>query len=182
LIRVDPNTTVFAIWNTTAGGNSMPATPGTGVGQYSSGDSPKNLFDRDWFSYFCNYGFGDAITENVTSGENTGVYMTFPGDPFFLRAFRIVVAGVSRKRDPLRITIEASNQTGIALTLGTSWILIHNGSTGLNTAPTSTNQPGVSQVVNTRASPFSSYRFIFTSKRDADICTDMAELELFKMI
>jgi hypothetical protein len=68
----------------------------------------------------------------MTCGENTGIYLTLNSGPFTLVAFYFVTGGYSQLRDPLTITIEG-NQA--ALTLGSNWKLIYNGSTGLKNDP-----------------------------------------------
>ena len=169
---------VSAIWNTTAGQNGSPSTPGTGIGTYWSGDSPKNVFDGNWASSFASYGVGNASWWSNTSGVNVGVYLTIPTSPFILKAFRFITTTNTYNRDPMKLTIEGSNLVGSALTLGSSWTLIYNGTTGLDIDPGRT-QPGVQQILNGNVSPFSSYRFIITKKRYIDTCVNYAEIELY---
>lgn len=180
MLRIPSTVNISAVWNTTAGHNSLPATPGTGIGNYFPPLSPQNVFDGDWATSFASYGFGYASIPTATGGLNTGVYLTIPGDPFVLNAFRIVTTGsVEVTRDPLKLTIEGSNLIGSALTLGSSWILIYNGTTGLDINPGRT-KPGICQTINNNTSTFSSYRFLFTERRAGDIyCIDYKEIELY---
>lgn len=166
------------VWNTTAGQNSWPATPGTGIGNYWNIQPPQTVFDGNWTSAFASFGVGNSTTVIATSGLNTGVYLTIPGDPFVLKGFRFITAGFSTLRDPLKLTIEGSNLTGSVLTLGSSWSLIYNGTTGLDVDP-GRNLAGVRQTLNNNTSTFSSYRFLIFERRGTSACVEYSEIQLY---
>ena len=157
----------------------MPATAGSGSGQYWFIQSPAYVFDGDWSSSFCSYGVANAFNSSAQGGLNTGIYLTVPGDPFALKSFRIIKGGYSAVRDPLRMTIEGSNQTGSALTLGSSWTLIYNGTTGLDVNP-GFFQPGVQQMLVNNTLVFSSYRFLMTQHRSTTTCIEYNEIEMYQ--
>lgn len=179
LLYIPPTLTVFPIWNTTAGQNSIPATPGTGVGQYYFPYPPANLLDGDWSSSFCSYGVATAFTYSASAGVDTGVYFTLLESSFILRGFRIVKGGHSSQRDPMKLTIEGSNQTAAALALGSSWTLIYNGTTGFDINP-GFFKPGAKQTLMNNTLPFSSYRFLMTQIRSTSTCIEYTEIELYR--
>ena len=180
LLTLPSTVNAYAIWNTTAGQNSVPSSEGLGIGNYYYNQYARNLFDGNWTTAISLYGVGNASTSTTTAGLNTGVYLTIPGDPFFLKAFRFVTTPSSDlNRDPLKVTIEGSNLNGSALTLGSSWTLIYNGTTGLD-ATSGRTQPGIRQTLNNNASAFSSYRFLFTQRRGTSAyCIELVEIELY---
>jgi hypothetical protein len=180
-VAINTNVSVFGIWNTTAGQDSMATTPGYNPGQYWPDYSPANVFDGNRTTPYASYGTGNFSYFSLRNGVDTGVYVTVPGDPFYLTAFRVVRAHVSVNRDPLTMTVEGSNQSGSALILGSSWTLIYNGSSGLDISP-SNDLPGTRQILYDNVSLFSSYRFIFTSKRSLETCVEITEIEMFKSI
>jgi hypothetical protein len=82
-------------------------------------------------------------------------------------------------RDPITITLEGSNATGgVALTLGSSWPLIYNGSTGIN----STSAPGratyVTQQNFSNTIPYASYRLLVTLQRGNDTAVQYSESQI----
>jgi hypothetical protein len=76
------------------------------------------------------------------------------------------------------LTIEGSNANNTILGLGSSWTLIYNGTTGLTVHP-GYNKPGLVQLVRSDVLSYSSYRFLFTSKRGLSSCIEIAEIELY---
>lgn len=156
----------------------MSATPGMGAGNYWPANSPNNVFDSNWTTTFASYGVGNVSTITSFGGLNTGVYLTLSGNPFVLKAFRFITTVASSGRDPMQVTIEGSNHVGSALTLGSSWTLIYNGSTGLDINP-GRSQPGLQKTLRNNALPFSSYRFLITERRTNNTCVDYGEIQLF---
>lgn len=78
----------------------------------------------------------------------------------------------------MKMTIEGSNQSGAALTLGSSWTLLYNGTTGLDIAG-AINTAGIQQRLDNNQRSFDSYRFLVTQKRGADTCVEYSEIELY---
>lgn len=146
-------------------------------GQYWYTQNVTNVFDGRSDTYYCSYGTCNSVSSNLSCGQNTGLYVTLKRGPFILNAFRIV-RGTFVSRDPLRMTIEGSNQDGMNLTLGSSWTFLYNGTTGLDViAPL--NSPGIQQSLGNNQLSFSSYRFLITEKRGFQTCAEYAELELY---
>jgi hypothetical protein len=176
-IFIRRNDTVYAVWNVSAGKDSYPSSPGRGAGQYWYLNAPSNVFDGNLTSLFCSYGTCAFSVDNVTCGQKTGVYVTAHQGAFILEAFRIATGQVT-VRDPLAITIEGSNQIGTVLTLGSSWTLIYNGTSGLLTDP-GRYSLGVKQAISNNIVAFASYRFLVVAKRGVEDCVEYAEIQLF---
>jgi hypothetical protein len=177
--EIGANSTVYPIWNTTVGGNSVPSSIGTLSGEYWTDHRPSNVFDGNWTSSFCSYGAVCNYSRfDVHCGENTGVYVTLQDGPIILTGFLVVSGEYGYDRDPTKMTIEGSNQNGIALTLGSSWTLLYNGTTGLNTVQTQ-NTPGIQQSLDDNELHFDSYRFLISQKRGVQTCVEYSEIELF---
>ena len=178
LISLAGNTGVYAIWNTTAGGNSLTSSPGFSTGRYWYSQNVTNVFDGLWDTFYCGYGQCNVSFPDVSCGQNTGLYVTLQHGPFILSAFRMVKGNFSSTRDPMRITIEGSNQNGMNLTFGSSWTPLYNGTAGLDINPGFRNA-GVKQSLVNNQLRFSSYRFLILAKRGNETCTEYAEIELF---
>jgi len=74
--------------------------------------------------------------------------------------------------------LEGSNDTGSALTLGTSWTLLYSGDTGL--VPFSVTRLAWGDIQNfTNTIAFTAYRMIITSQRGIDYCVQFAEMNLY---
>jgi hypothetical protein len=138
------------------------------------------MFDGNLTSVYTNYENCNtgSSTISITCGKNTGLYLTLNSEPFILVAFSIGTVPTYSTRDPLTITIESSNLTGSALTLGSSWTLIYNGSSGLTLDPGRATM-GPLQILPKFSIQFTSYRLLVTSKKDNDTCTSYSEAALF---
>ena len=181
LVQIPSTINASAVWNTTAGQDSVPATPGWVSGNYWYEHSPNNVFDGNWSTPFCSYGEGNSASNTYVGGINTGVYLTLPGGPIVLEGFRFIsFASNPSQFDPKSVTIEGSNQLGAALTLGSSWTLIYNGTTGLDPRPPN-QQEGVKQSLPKNELAFSSYRFLMTQNRSPTTCITYTDLELYKL-
>jgi hypothetical protein len=166
------------VWNVSAGEDSFPATSGYYQGQYWPLHKPDNVFDDNLNTELCSYGFCNVSYYDFNCGTNTGVYVTTQYAPFVLDAFRTATGSYGPWRDPLTITIEGSNQNGSNLTLGSSWTLIYNGTSGLSTNP-GRNMLGTKQILLNNTLSFASYRFLIVEKRDNNTCVEYAEIQLF---
>ena len=167
--------TVYGIWNPTAGGNSIPATVGWGAGNSPPGEEARNMLDSNSSTKYLNFGSCSlTATPSLDCGLNTGVYFTLSRGASVLRSLRFRTANDAPERDPLMVTVEGSNQTS-ALTQGSSWTLIYNGSTGLYTNP-GRFQLGITQYINNFIS-YESYRLLVVSIRNPAIATQYAEVE-----
>ncbi|UJR38683.1 hypothetical protein I4U23_031349 [Adineta vaga] len=114
---------------------------------------------------------------SVSCGQNTGFYFTLRSGSMILAAFSIGIISWTTARDSLTVTIEGSNFNGSTLTLGSSWVLIYNGSSGLLPDPGRLNY-GTVQILTGPLTRFASYRFIVTSKRGFQSSTGYSEVRL----
>ncbi|CAF1426104.1 unnamed protein product [Adineta steineri] len=130
------NETVYAIWNTTAGDDSSPSSPGQKPGTYYPGEPPEAALDGNLSSEYTNHGICSASDPLKNEcGIQTGFYVTFNSTPFILVKFRIATNKHSPERDPNTITIEGSNNNESDLVFGKSWNLIYDGDAGLAKVP-----------------------------------------------
>ncbi|CAF0753912.1 unnamed protein product [Adineta ricciae] len=157
------NEIVYAIWNTTAGSNSLPSSAGGGEGEYWPSEPPEAALDGNLSTEYTNHGCADECF-NITSGMYTGFYFTIKSAPFRLMKFCMGTNVRHVKRDPMTITIEGSNNDQSELPLGKSWTLIYSGSSGL-TESLNRSSHGTTQTVATNVASFRSYRLIVTSTR-----------------
>jgi hypothetical protein len=171
------NETVYAIWNTTAGGNSLPAVPGRSTGMYYPSEPPAAAFDNNTATDFTSYGSCNFSMMSTSCGQKTGLYLTLNSGPITLVAFYIGTNGFSAQRDPAIITIEGSNLNGSVLTHGSSWTLIYNGTTGLTIDP-GRSTLGPLQILPSFSMRFASYRLLVTSKRGNETCVSYSEFVL----
>ena len=168
---------MYPIWNTTAGQDSTPASPGGGTGQYPGSEGPQNVFDGSPSTKFLS--FGD---QTVSSGQglNTGFYFTNAQGPKVLVAFRFATGGGGQNRVPLTVTIEGSHSGN--LTRGSSWTLIcNNVLTGLLGVSSSSSTYGTNRTVSNVIS-YVSYRVLVTNKMDnssSSNSVEMGEMELY---
>jgi hypothetical protein len=173
----DANQTIYGLWNTTAGGDSNAATAGSGVGNYVAAESPPNAFDLNTATKYNSYGPCTASSAfSVACGLNTGAYFTPSGGSSLLQSLRFCTANDSPNRDPITVTVEGSNQPSSALTFGSSWSLIYNGSTGLDTDPGRYTY-GITQNISNSVW-YLSYRILVTSKRNVEDSVQYAEVQL----
>ena len=154
--------TIQGIWNAVAGGNSSFATAlALGAGTYPSDRSPDQLFDD--LNNTCYASRGNSIIgSNSIAGLNTGFYVSMAACSPVLDGFIIQTCNEDSSRDPIKITIEGSNKNS-SLNLGSSWTLIYNGSTGLDTNPGRQTNGLYQTISNTNS--YKNYRLLVTSKR-----------------
>lgn len=106
------------------------------------------------------------------------MYLTLNRGASLLLAFQFTAANDNVYRDPFSVTIEGSNQTSSALTLGSSWSLIYEGSSGLETDPGRRN-PGKFRYIPENMIWYNSYRILITAKRYNQTSTQYAEISLY---
>ncbi|UJR12199.1 hypothetical protein I4U23_016376 [Adineta vaga] len=172
------NETVYSIWNTTAGGDSVFAIAGGVSGSYWGTQPPAKAFDGILTTGYCNHGVCNSTSGRMVCGEKTGFYLKMSSTPKILAAFQIGACSEvgGRSRDPMTITIEGSNLNGSVLTLGSSWTLIYNGTSGLITDPGRAAW-GKLQVLSNPSIPFASYRLLVTSKQGTGTCVSYSEVQ-----
>lgn len=171
--------TVYGIWNTSVGQDSCPASPGSSMSTYVASDSPVQVFDGNENTKYAAYGTCSSAfyDDAIACGEGTGLYISLLRGISLLVAFRISTATTYSERDPITITIEGSNELTRVLTLGSSWNLLYNGSSGLDIDPGG-GEFGVTQELLNNSIFYSSYRILVTSKRDYGNYVHYSELEL----
>ena len=170
--------TIVAIWNSAAGQNSQNASVGVYSGEYPSNEGPSNCMDLNCASKYLNFGTANQFSSSYVAGVGTGFYAIPIIGATVATFFQMQKGNDNPSRDPITCTLEGSNMTGAALTMGSSWTLLYNGSTGIN----STVDPGRStwatvQSLSSRGS-FTAYRFLVTSQRDFATCVQYSEFRL----
>ncbi|CAF1528032.1 unnamed protein product, partial [Adineta ricciae] len=169
---------VYLLWNTTAGHDSTPSTAGYSVGNYYAFFPPKNMLDNDLTTSVALYGVCGVRTFGANCGENTGAYVVSNRGSFILDSFRVATGRYGSLRDPMIITIEGSNYTDYSLTLGSSWTLLYNDTTGLLSDP-GRSAFGQTQILVNNTLSFKSYRFLFPLVRGNETCIEVAEIQVF---
>ncbi|CAF4566361.1 unnamed protein product, partial [Rotaria socialis] len=171
---ITPNDIINPIWNTKAGGNSFPASPGYGIGQYPPHEGPQNAFDLSVDTKYLSFGNdveGDSTGEE---GLHTGFYVTPNRDLSCAQGFYFTTADDFPERDPMMITIEGSYESN--LTLGSSWNLIYNGPSGLEIDP-GRKSTGMDKYILDEQW-FASYRVLVTAIRDQGNATQYSQFHL----
>ena len=169
------NETLYPVWNTIAGGNITVATSGSGPGNFVNSEPPNGLFDGNITTRYTIFGSCNSTLSSTACGVSTGLYLTFSGGPFTLVGFYVGTENFTSTRDPLTFTIEGSNAASSLLPVGSSWTLIHNGSTGLTPDP-GRYAYGTLQTISYPWVPYASYRALVTSVRGSPTCASYTEL------
>ena len=169
------NETLYPIYNSGVGQNSSASTAGLIAGNYNPSEPAINIFDQNLSTKYLNYGTCNAVTTAANCGLQSGFYFTAARGLSLLKSFRFGTGNDYPERDPFTITIEGSNAT--ILTLGSSWTLIYNGSTGLESDPGRSTFGVTQNLSNTIWCR--SYRVLATSKRAASSSVQYSEMELY---
>lgn len=176
-LLTNTNEDVYGIWRTKAGQNSQSATSDKRKGNSPPRESPKYAFDRKVHTKYLNFGSGSRDSISTTAGISTGFYITPKRGPSLLKAVQFYAANDYGNRDPWTMTIEGTNRTS-ALTKGSSWTLIYDGITGLNSS-TPRLSKGAMIRLHSNAIWYSSYRLLITSKRGDSNSVQYSEVEFF---
>jgi hypothetical protein len=173
------NEPIYSVWNTTAGADSTPSVSGVVPGTYWASQPPHNALDNNQTSDYTSHGSCHALnaTQLLMCGINTGFYLTLASGPFTLMGFYMSQSYISTTRDPMTITIEGSNLSGVNLTLGSSWSLIYNGSSGLGVS-IGPGAIGTARVLRNTSQSFSSYRLLVTSRRSSSRAVAYSEFTM----
>jgi hypothetical protein len=158
----------------------MLSSPGNSSGNYNPKEIPQNAFDQNITTKHSSYGICNSSSASglLQCGANTGHYLTLGRGTSLLTSIRFCAATSLAERDPMTITIEGSNQSSSALLFGSSWSLIYNGSSGLDSDPGRANY-GVTQAIPNNARWYNSYRLLITSKRNISNAVQYSEVQLF---
>ncbi|CAF1062918.1 unnamed protein product [Adineta ricciae] len=169
---------IMGIYNTTVGGNSLPATAGNGVGQYVVRHPPSNACDNNIKTKYQSFGWCSLYGSNASRcGYNTGLYFELESGATLIIGLRICEGLASRALSPNIVSLEGSNQSGIDLTLGASWTLIYQGSAELNEISSREDCGRIITFTNTVR--YSSYRFlVLETVSDVD-STEYSEVQLY---
>jgi len=127
------------------------------------------------------FGNAGASVMDAANGIDTGFYVVPQGGVFsVLQAFQFGTANDSPERDPITITIEASQfSTSTDLEMGSSWNLIYNGSTGINRSNDSDRNAYGSMQTITHPSPYKAYRILIAEKRGIENSVQYSEVQFF---
>lgn len=172
LLNILPGT-IFAVWNTFAGGNNTVATVGSAVGTYVNGQPPDNLIDTSLTSRYSSR--GSSLNNDSIAGLNTGFFATVAQCQPVLVGFRLANAYPDVDREPLTLTVEGTNCTDVIACV--SWMLLYNGSTGLDVVATAYGYGDFRPISNSAI--YKSYRFLMTSKRSVSSLVTYGGVQLF---
>jgi hypothetical protein len=178
VLLTNTNETVYPVWDTIAGGNSKAATPGDFAGNYYYEEIPAYALDQNIATHYTNFGYCDWSLLLPICGTNTGFYLTLGRGAALFLAIQFVTASDIPVRDPITITVEGSNQTTSALTLGSSWTLIYNGSSGLDIDP-GRSKNGITKNISNNIIWYNSYRLLVTSIRGDGSSAWYSEVRFF---
>ncbi|CAF1561167.1 unnamed protein product [Adineta ricciae] len=155
---LQPNDVINAIYNTRMGGNSTLARPGDGSGTYPPREGPNNTCDNN------------TLTKYLSFGTSKGASI--------VKGLQICAANGNVARDPLRVTLEGSNETGVNLTFGRSWTSIYIGGVGFDYGPPRYSCSVIQCIANSIS--YRSYRFLVTEKRRPENSVQYSEIQLFE--
>ncbi|CAF0792629.1 unnamed protein product [Adineta ricciae] len=165
------------VWNTKAGRKSHSTSTGFGKGQMPSNETVKNIFDHNIYTKYTSLGSSSSDTINARSGLNTGFHVTLDVGVCVVTGFRFSTAIDQPKRDPIMITLEGSNVDSSSLTLGKSWALLYNGSSGLYTDPGRGKVGSLQRFSNDRF--YRHYRVLVVSKRGLNNGVHYSEFQFY---
>ena len=175
---ISNNDTVYAVWNTIAGGDSTLSTSGSGIWNYFPGETAQSACDNNITIKNTSFGPCNASNRAIDCGSNTGFYRTLSRGPSLITALQVCTENANPPRDPMTITFEGSNQLTPALNIGSSWTLIYNGPSGLVIDP-GRRSCGIVQSFSGHSVRYSSYRFLVTLKRSNGSSVSYADVKLF---
>ncbi|CAF1062948.1 unnamed protein product [Adineta ricciae] len=174
---VSADGTIRGVYNTTVGASSTGSTAGTGVGQYAASDPPANACDNDTSTKYLNLGSCNQTDNSSLCGLNTGLYLELQRGSSLVTGIQSCTANDSLESDPLIVSLEGSNLSGTNLTLGISWSLIYNGTSGLGTDPGRSSCGSIQSINN--SVQYKSYRFLVFGKRSMSNSVQYSEVRLF---
>ncbi len=176
LISIDGS--IKAIYNTQVYGDSLASTPGVNSGNYPSDQPVAQACDRNISTKYLNFGQCTEGNQAAICGLSTGFYLELQQGALLVTGLRLCTGNDFPERDPFRVSLEGSNQSGTALTLGKSWTPIYEGNSGLETDP-GRNDCGIVQSFS-NSIRYKSYRFLVVFKRTwSSNSVQYSELQLF---
>ncbi|CAF0776597.1 unnamed protein product [Adineta ricciae] len=171
---------VIGIYNTSVGSNSKAATPGREEGKYVPEESPEKVFDGLLSTKYLSFGpCYEGHRPDSACGLYTGLYLELERGPTLVNGLKICTANDSNVRDPTAVSLEGSNAKGNNLTLGSSWILLYKGTSGIVIDP-GRGKCGSIQYFNNTVE-YSSYRFLVSGNRKPTYCVQYSEVKLYSL-
>ena len=171
---------VIGVYDTSVGSNSKKATPGKNQGQYIPQQSPEKVLDGNVSTKYLS--FGPCYEGHIPDSEcglYTGLYLELERGPTLVNGLKICTADDLNERDPTAVSLEGSNTRGENLTLGSSWILIYKGTSGIVIDP-GRERCGSIQYFNNTVE-YSSYRFLVSGNREPTYCVQYSEVKLYSL-
>ncbi|CAF0988775.1 unnamed protein product [Adineta steineri] len=169
---------VYGVYNTKINQNSEASTSGDSSGNYPASQSPAQACDGNPQTKYLSFGRCSGGEHGVECGSDTGFYLELKRGASLVTGLQICTGEDFEERDPLTVSLEGSNQSGTALTLGSSWTLIYNGTSGLEKEPDRLTC-GIVQPTN-NSIQYKSYRFLVSSKRGFQNSVQYSELKLLE--
>ncbi|UJR13296.1 hypothetical protein I4U23_000314 [Adineta vaga] len=171
------NEVVYGVFNTIAGNDNIAATAGSGIGKYPSAESPSNACDNYQTTKYLSFGPCTGQTLDGSCGLNTGFYLTLTRGLSTMFGVQFCTANDWQQRDPSRITIEGSNESGDDLIRGSSWNLIYNGTTGFSSYRERQTCYSIQYFCN--SIPYTSYRVLITAKFESSNSVQYSEVKFY---
>ncbi|CAF1429029.1 unnamed protein product [Adineta steineri] len=168
---------IYGVHDTRINQDSQASAPGNWAGTYHPSTPPTNACDGDTSTKYLHFGRCTEYENDITCGLDTGFYLELKRGTSLVTGLQICTADDFPERDPLTVSLEGSNQSGAALTLGSSWTLIYKGDSGLG-IDTDRLTCGIMQLINNPIQ-YKSYRFLVSSKRDYRNSVQYSEVKLF---
>lgn len=172
---------IIAIYSTKAGGDV-----GGSNGRYPSrAELPQMALDGNTSTKYLNYGTNASKGVSIPQpGINSGFYVTPTiSNATVVCSLRFATGNDDPQRDPITVTIEGTNAiSNSTLTLGSSWTLIYNGSTGIYITEDPGRKKYGTQKYFSNTKVFSSYRLLVTWQRNNSDSVQYSEIQLFGYI
>jgi len=172
---------VFGLYNTSAG----QSTEGSD-GRYSvPSEYPQYALDHNVTTKYFNFGNDGNYNVDVDqAGQNTGfMVVAVNGMATVASGLLFATANDYPNRDPTGVTLEGSNKTdNVSLSMGSSWTLLYNGSTGISPFVDPGRETYVSPQWFNNSIAFISYRLLITSQRGIDWGVQYSEAQILGKI
>ena len=167
---------IVAVFNTSAGRST-----GGYNGTFGASEDADNAIDgllNTKYINFASVGPSSSVVDGP--GVDTGFIITpRRSNASVANALQFATANDAPERDPLTVTLEGTNVTGIpAFSSGASWTLIYNGSTGIDPITPPSRSTYVARQNFSNSIAYRSYRLLITSKRNQSNSVQYAEANI----
>ncbi|CAF1148145.1 unnamed protein product [Adineta ricciae] len=170
---------VYGVCNTPAGADSVAASAGEWQCHYMVRESPDKACDGNVSTKYLSFGACYNGGKGPTCGMGTGFYLELSRGPTLVNGMKVCTANDFDQRDPIHVSLEGSNLPGRDLSLGSSWTLLYDGSSGLETDP-GRKECGPLQLFN-NTKEYRSYRFLVSAKRNISYSVQYSEVQLYSL-